>query len=138
LSYLLIGALIMLLFKSLKRAVGEKLIQGDTFGRFEYYLGMMAGALRFFCVTLFLLSILNSKYISAAERAANIKMQQENFGTISFPTIASMQQEIFARSFSGTLIKQNLKPLLIKPVAPGPSKESVGKRRERAVDEVMK
>jgi uncharacterized membrane protein required for colicin V production len=138
LSYLLIAVLIMFLFKSVKRAVGEKLVEGDTFGRFEYYLGMLAGAVRFFCVTLVLLSLLNAKYISPAERAANAKMQQENFGSISFPTFASTQHEIFTKSYSGKFISKNLKPLLIRPVAAGPAtSDSIGKRRERAVNEVL-
>jgi uncharacterized membrane protein required for colicin V production len=137
LSYLLIGAIIMLIFKSIKRAVGEKLIEGDTFGRFEYYLGMLSGALRFFCVTFVFLALLNAKYVSPAERAANVKMQQENFGSISFPTLASLQQEIFKKSFSGTFIGKNLKPLLIKPVASGPSGDGIGRRRERAVNEII-
>ena len=139
LSYLLLLCLVMLLFKTLKRAVGEKLVQGDTFGRFEYYLGMTAGALRFFCVVLVILSILNAKYISPAERAANIKMQQDNFGSISFPTLASLQQDIFGKSYSGKFIAKNLKQLLIQPVADGPSgREGIGRRREREVDQVLK
>jgi uncharacterized membrane protein required for colicin V production len=139
LSYLLILCIVMLLFKSLKRAVGEKLVQGDTFGRFEYYLGMMAGALRFFCVVLVILSILHAKYYSPAEIAANAKMQQENFGSISFPTIASLQNDIFRKSISGKFIAKTLKPLLIRPVAEGPSgRENVYKRRGREVEDVMK
>jgi uncharacterized membrane protein required for colicin V production len=137
LSYLLIGAIIMLLFKSIKRAVGEKLIEGDAFGRFEYYLGMAAGGLRYLCVAIVFLALLNAKYISPAERAANVKMQQENFGSISFPTIASVQQEIFKKSFAGHFIATKLKILLIRPVAPGPASDGIGRRRERAVNEII-
>jgi uncharacterized membrane protein required for colicin V production len=137
-SYLLILAGVLFLFKMVKRAVGEKLVEGDAFGRFEYYLGMTAGAIRFFCITMVFLAILNAKYISPAQRAETAKMQQENFGTISFPTIASLQHGIFARSYSGKFIAKELKPLLIRPVAATSSSEGIGKRRERAVEETMK
>lgn len=137
-SYILIALIIMFLGKSLKRAVGEKLVQGDAFGRFEYYLGMMAGALRFFCVTLMLLAFLHAKYSTPAERLATAKMQQENFGTITFPTIESIQQTVFYESVSGKLIREHLNVLLIQPVPPTNRKETPRQRRERAVDEIMK
>src|SRR4051794_14761457 len=49
-AYLLIAFSIKLVFSMIKRMVGEKLVRADTFGGMEYYLGMIAGALRFLCV----------------------------------------------------------------------------------------
>jgi uncharacterized membrane protein required for colicin V production len=136
--YLLIAAVITFLFKSLKRAVGEKLVQGDAFGKFEYYLGMLAGAIRYACIILFLLAILNSYYSTPAERAATAKMQKDNLGSISFPTIPTMQQAVFQESYSGRFINTNLHQILITAVPPqGPRGETIGQRRERAVNEVI-
>lgn len=135
-AYVVMAALVMFLFKSIKRAVGEKLLQGDTFGRMEYYLGMLGGALRFFCVLLFGLAILNAKYSTPAERAATAKMQQDNFGSISFPTIESLQQKIFNDAPTGKLISKHLKFLLIEPKPPGKAGENIGRRRERDVDSI--
>src|SRR5260221_5679333 len=94
-SYLLVAFSIKLIFSMIKRMVGEKLVQADTFGGMEYYLGMLAGALRFLCVLIVALAILNSKFISKAERLAEKKMQSDNFGTINFPTLATLHEVVF-------------------------------------------
>lgn len=139
-SYIGVAIAIKLIFTALKRAVGEKLVHADTFGRMEYYLGMLAGALRWFCVLLVVLALLNARYISREQREANIRMQQENFGSISFPTLSSLQQDIFYRSYSGRFIQRHLKEQLIMPVAAGETKmsDNIYRRRERAVEEVLK
>jgi uncharacterized membrane protein required for colicin V production len=139
-SYVAIAILVKLLFTAVKRAVGEKLVHSDTFGRLEYYLGMLAGAIRWLCILLVLLAILNARYISREQREANIKMQQENFGSISFPTLSSLQQDIFYRSYSGKWIQGHLKHQLIMPVAAGETKmsDNIYRRREKAVEEVYK
>lgn len=136
--YLLAVAIVMFFFKSLKRAVGAKLVESDVFGRFEYYLGMLAGALRFACMTILFLAILNSRYSTPAERADNAKMQQENFGSISFPTIPTVQRVVFGEAASGKLVQDRLRFLLIEPVPPGPSRpDNLRKRREGAVNEAI-
>lgn len=133
------AVLIKLGFAAVKRAVGEKLVHADTFGNFEYYLGMLAGALRYICIAVFCLSFLNAKYISDAERAATAQMQRENFGSISFPTIGSMQQTIFVESWSGRFIAKHVEDQLMRP-ASGTAKrgETIARRRERTVEEAMK
>jgi uncharacterized membrane protein required for colicin V production len=138
LGYIFILVVMMFLFKSIKRAVGQKLVEGDTFGRFEFYLGMLAGAVRFFCVTFVVLAMINSKYSTPAERAASAKMQQENFGDIRLiPSIPTLQQKIFVESASGKFIHKQLGFLLVDPAPPGPARENVFKRREGAVNEVI-
>jgi uncharacterized membrane protein required for colicin V production len=140
LGYVLVALIIKLIFSMIKRNVGEKLVHADTFGRFEYYLGMIAGTVRCLCILIFALSFLHAKYISDAERAATAKMQQDNFGSISFPTLGSLQQTIFYESYSGQFIKKNLQAQMIKPTVgagPAPS-DTIGKRRERAIDEITK
>lgn len=139
-GYVLIALVIKLVFSMIKRNVGEKLVHADTFGRFEYYLGMIAGTVRCLCILIFALSFLHAKYISDAERAATAKMQQDNFGSISFPTLGSLQQTIFYESYSGKFIKKNLQAQMIKPTGaagPAPS-DTIGRRRERAIEEIMK
>lgn len=138
-AYGLLAITIKLTFSAVKRAVGEKLVHADAFGNFEYYLGMFAGALRLFCILLFCISILHAKYISEAERLATARMQADNFGSISFPTIGSLQQTVFRESITGKLIARYLEDQLIKPVATDTRRaDTIGRRRERAVEEVMK
>ena len=138
-SYAIIACVIKMIFAGMKRAVGEKLVQSDTFGNFEYYLGMIAGPVRYLCILIFVLSFLHAKHISDAERAAMAKVQAENFGSITFPTFGSLQQTIFHESVAGAFIRKNLHAQLVQPAA-GRARtgETIGRRRERAVEEVMK
>ena len=52
-AYVLIAFAIHLFFLWLKEVFGEKLTGSDYFGRNEYYLGMIAGLLRFACISSF-------------------------------------------------------------------------------------
>jgi uncharacterized membrane protein required for colicin V production len=136
-SYLFLGVLIALLFSWIKRAVGEKLVQSDFFGGLEYYLGMLAGATRFACILLASLAILNAKHISPEEYAAQTKMQQDNFGSIRFPTLGSLQQNVFAESSSGKWIKEYLNEQLIvsTPYTGMDPARGPARKRERLVNE---
>lgn len=138
LAYVAIGLCLHLVMSFFKRGVGEKLVQSEVFGDLEYYLGIMAGVVRFSCVLLAVLALLNAKYISDADRAANARMQRENFGSISFPTLGSLQQDVFHESWTGQQIKRYAGQLLIDAgPEPGRNRENIGRRRERAVDEIM-
>jgi uncharacterized membrane protein required for colicin V production len=139
-AYAFVAIVIKFTFTAVKRSVGEKLVHSDAFGRYEYYFGMIAGSVRVLCVLIFSLSFLHAKYISDAERAATARMQAENFGSISFPTIGSLQQGVFYESHAGKFIKKHLRDQLMQPVmgGGGSASESIGRRRERDVDEIMK
>ncbi|MEW6160945.1 MAG: CvpA family protein [Verrucomicrobiota bacterium] len=138
-TYLFVFLIIKLVFSGLKRAVGEKLVQSDVFGKMEYYLGMLAGALRFSCMLLVFMAVFNAIYVSPEELAAQQKMQKENFGTISFPTIGSLQQDILHRSATGLFARKYLNEQLIvtTPYSAQVKREGPAKRLERAVDEVI-
>jgi uncharacterized membrane protein required for colicin V production len=140
LGYIVAAGTIVFLFKNLKRGVGEKLVQGDVFGRFEFYLGMLAGFIRFFCIALFVLALLHAKYSTPAERERIAKLQRDNFGSISFPTFDEMQYSVFYKSASGNLVRTNLSLLLIQPVPPGPDRpaNTIGRRREAEVNQIFK
>jgi uncharacterized membrane protein required for colicin V production len=132
-AYVVVFAVLQFLFGALKRAVGEKLMHADAFGKLEYYLGMLAGALRFACVLLMAMALLHAIYISDAERAATAKMQAENYGTITFPTIGSLQQDVFFASETGRFAVRYLNDQLIEAAPPGKVV-----RRKTALDEVLK
>jgi len=139
-GYIIAAVAIVFLFKNLKRGVGEKLVQGDVFGRFEFYLGMLAGFVRFFCIGLFVLALLHAKYSTPQERERIAKLQRDNFGSISFPTFDEMQYSVFYKSASGNLIRTNLSMLLIKPVPPTSdrSPNNIARRREAEVNQILK
>lgn len=141
-SYILIALVITLFFTMIRRRIGQKLIEGDIFGRFEYYLGMMAGGIRFACMYLFVLSLLHAPYYSDEYRAAKAKSDAYNYGSDFFPSIMSIQDEVFKVSYTGKSADRYLMLALIQPTSteskPLRGENSMAKRRERAVDAVLR
>jgi uncharacterized membrane protein required for colicin V production len=136
-AYFAIAFVLILIFAGLKRAIGEKLVQSDTFGSFEYYLGMLAGAVRFLCMVVVLLAFVSGIYVTEADRIKDTKWQQESFGFRLIPTPGFMQQIIFHESACGQLMQKHAANILIQPVPPGAKGDTIAKKRERAVDEIM-
>jgi uncharacterized membrane protein required for colicin V production len=113
------GALvIVLLFALIRRGLGGKLMGSDAFGRAEYYLGMASGLLRYSCMLLVGLALLNARYFSAAEVRAMQKYNDDVYGSDYFPGLHSVQETIFEKSITGPFIKRHLDFLLIKPTEP--------------------
>jgi hypothetical protein len=118
LGYALTGVLVALVFVFLKRVIGERLKGSDTFGKAEYYLAMPAGMLRFACIILAFLALLNARLYQTYEIKAMTKFQDENYGSQFFPTLQSVQADVLEESLVGSQVKKNLSFLLIKPTAP--------------------
>jgi len=135
--YVTIILAVKIIFSLIKKRVGEKLVGSDIFGRAEYYLGMSAGAVRYACVIIVIMAVIHARLFTREEIDDDRKMQTENFGTISFPTHASLQQEIFEKSFIGSAVKDHLSLLLIKATPPEQKGLAKSKAREQ-LDEVMK
>ena len=68
--YVFTAVMVKLVFTAIKRMVGEKLVNGDTFGRMEFTLGMLAGEMRCFCMLVVALALLNAKHYTRVELAA--------------------------------------------------------------------
>lgn len=117
-AYFAAGLLILILFAGIKRALGGKLIGSDIFGNAEYYLGMGSGLVRFTCMLMAVLALLNARYFTPAEVQAREKFQTEVYGSKFFPGLDTVQSMVFERSLSGPWIKHNLGFLLIKPTPP--------------------
>ena len=117
-AYVLIGFGIHLVCMWVKHIVGDKLVGSDLFGRAEYYMGMVAGLVRFACIWVVLCALMNSRIISRAELAQTEKKQSEAFSDIRFPTYGTIQQSVLFQSCSGRLIETNLNSVLIASVSP--------------------
>jgi uncharacterized membrane protein required for colicin V production len=126
-TYLVAMIVIKLLFTLVKRGLGGKLIGSDVFGGAEYYLGMAAGMIRFACILLCLLALLNARYYSAEELRRMQKYELEVYGSNFFPGLNTIQQSVFTKSFTGPYIQKNAADLLIKPTPP---EKGQGKRKE--------
>lgn len=140
-AYLSLMVLIGLVFQWIKTLVGDKLVESDVFGKLEYYLGSVAGVIRFACILIAVMAILHARYFSPQELAAQAKMQRENFGSISFPTLGSLQKDVFVRSTTGRLAERYLTQQLISPTPPAAravnNRLGLGKRREKLVNEAL-
>jgi hypothetical protein len=112
-------ALVVLgIFGLCKHQLGGKLIGSDVFGRSEYYLGMGSGLIRFSCILLTGLALLNARYFSIEEVRAMERFQNDVYGSNFFPTWHSAQAVVFEKSLTGPWIKNNLGFLLITPTKP--------------------
>ena len=116
-AYLGVALLIFALFAMLERRLAPKLTGSDFFGRGEYFLGMGSGMLRFGCILLAGLALLNAREFSPAELRELDRYQQENYGSNVFPGLHNLQEAVFERSLSGAWIKEDLSFLLITPTA---------------------
>jgi len=114
-AYLVTAAGVALAFVLFKRALHGKLIGSDVFGKAEYYLGMPAGMLRFGCVLLAGLALLNAPLYTQQEITAYKEYQMKNFDSEFFPGLQTLQAGVFEKSLTGPLIKKYLDFLLIKP-----------------------
>ncbi len=114
-GYLLAVAVVATIFLGLKRIFHGKLVGSDLFGKGEYYLGMPAGMLRFICMLLTGLALLNARLYTREELKATEKFNQENYGKDYFPGLRSLQVVVFEQSLVGPHIKKYLSFLLITP-----------------------
>ncbi len=127
-TYLTLAAAIKVAFVLFKKAIGGKLIGSNVFGSAEYYLGMVAGAVRFLCILIFSMSLLNAPYYSSQALAASKAYDVDVYGKQYFPTVSSVQEQVFKESLLGTQFKEHVPFLLITPTAP--EKKDVKRRKE--------
>jgi uncharacterized membrane protein required for colicin V production len=121
-SYIGAALFVVLVFLGINRALGGKLLGSDVFGRAEYYLGMGSGLIRFSCILLAGLALLNARYFSPKEVQAMERFQNDMYGSNFFPGLHTVQATVFEKSFCGPWIRDHLGFFLIKPTA-GETKE---------------
>jgi hypothetical protein len=114
-AYVGIAIVLFIVFSMVKRSMEPKLAGSDAFGRGEFYLGMMSGVVRFCCILVFGLSILNARQYAPAEIRADLSYQTEVYGSDFFPKLYTIQGQVFEQSAAGPWIKKNLASLMIRP-----------------------
>jgi uncharacterized membrane protein required for colicin V production len=127
LSYLALATVVFIVFTFIKQQIAEKLVAGDFFKGGEYYLGMMAGLVRYACVLMFVLALMNAPVFTPAEIAAQTSRDAQNFGGGAgtgfsgnyFPHFSQIQTAVFKESFLGPRIKNIAGMLLIDTGQPG-------------------
>jgi hypothetical protein len=126
-AYLAIALVVFLIFAFVKKAFFKEKTDGTTslegsnaFGSGEYYLGMVSGVVRYACILVFLLALLNAPVYSMADLQNLKTYRNQTFGGglagyngDFIPTLDEVQAGVFKNSLLGPQIKNNLGVLLI-------------------------
>ena len=123
LGYGALALAVLLVFYVLKGIFVPRLTGSNFFGGGEYYLGMFSGMIRFACMLMAALALLNAPYYTKAEIQAHNAYMQRWFGggLMSgnfFPDVNTVQEQVFKKSFTGPYLKDYLGTLLINTAPP--------------------
>lgn len=128
-AYFVIALGITVAFWGIKKMANGKLVGSDVFGSMEYYLGMVAGLVRYACILICALAFLNAPEYTQTEIANDLKYQNDMYGSDFFPKLYTVQSTVFEKSFVGPHIHNELGFLLIKST-PREHKEIKVKEKE--------
>jgi uncharacterized membrane protein required for colicin V production len=141
-GYLLLAFVIWIVFLTCQRLLAYRMGENNFFGGGEYYLGMASGVIRFACVVLALLALLNAPYYSQADIKAREAYTKRWFGGgiytgNYFPDLQTIQESVFKKSFSGPYIKDYLGSILIETI-PSDTKPAPAPAQKTAVVNIQK
>jgi uncharacterized membrane protein required for colicin V production len=123
LGYGTLALAVWMIFYILKGIFVPRLTGSNFFGGGEYYLGMVSGMIRFACILLAALALLNAPYYTTADIQAHKAYVQRWFGGglysgNFFPDVQTVQEQVFKKSFTGPYVTNYLGTLLIDTVPP--------------------
>lgn len=131
-AYTVIALVITVAFLAIKKMANGKLVGSDVFGSGEYYLGMMAGLVRYACILIFGLALLNAPLYTQKDIDDDTRFQNDVYGSTFFPKLYTVQADVFKKSFVGPHIHDQLGFLLINST-PREKKEM---RKEREIGQL--
>ena len=138
LAYLILAMVVYMVFTVIHRKLTPKLAANNTFGSSEFYLGMPAGMIRFGCILLSVLALLNAPVYSEAQIAAHNAYVAQTYGGGEsgfsgnfFPTLQSIQEQVFKKSFAGPSIKDWFGPVLINIGTPDAKGQKPGAPQQK-------
>jgi uncharacterized membrane protein required for colicin V production len=131
LAYLLLASVVWVLTSIPKHKFADRLAVSNFFGGSEFYLGMLTGMVRFACILLAALALLNAPFYTTADIEAHAAYVQrwygggeQGFSGNFIPSLQSVQEQVLGKSFVGPYVKKYLRPLLINTVQPDAEKSS--------------
>lgn len=117
-AYIAIAIGVKITFSLLKKGMGGKLVGSSVFGRGEYYLGMLAGGVRFTCIMVAGLALLHAPKYTAQELAKDKAYQVDMYGSNFFPGLGTTQQSVFKDSLLGSAFEHYASFMLISSTKP--------------------
>lgn len=119
LAYVTIAGLVFLIFSGIKSSLNKRLEGSSIFGNAEYYLGMPSGMIRYACILIFALALVNSRYYTSADIAATKAYNERWYGGGMYsgnyiPDLHNVQEAVFKNSLSGPYIHDYLGMVLIQ------------------------
>lgn len=132
-SYLLIATVVFLIFSFIKKITKRGMEGSNFFGGSEYYFGIIAGVIRYACIVLFFLALLNAPVYTQNEIAAKQAYNNRWYGGGMkdykgdfIPSMDEFQFSVFNASLFGPFIKDWFSLVLIHSVPVGaPAKPPV-------------
>jgi uncharacterized membrane protein required for colicin V production len=126
-GYLLLAIAIFFVVSIIKWLLPTRRTESNFFGGGEYYLGMLSGMIRFACMLLAVLALLNAPYYTASDIKKHDEFVKRWFGGglysgNYFPSMHTVQEQVFAKSFTGPYVKDYLGPVLIEIAPPTAAK----------------
>jgi uncharacterized membrane protein required for colicin V production len=120
LGYLLCAFVVFIVFLILKKFLTPWLTGSNLFGSAEYYLAIFSGMIRFAGLLLIALALLHAPFYSAADIASSKAFNARWFGGglqgfngDFFPTLQTVQEGVFQKSFTGRGVNDYLGAVLI-------------------------
>ncbi|MDE3066886.1 MAG: hypothetical protein KGJ60_04960, partial [Verrucomicrobiota bacterium] len=122
---------VYLIFAFINRAMTKKVETSNYFGAREFYLGIPAGMIRFACMLLAALALLNAPFYTEEQIEAQRAADEKNFGGGMFsgnyfPHLSIIQRQVFRDSFTGPLIRRYLDAMLVSTAPDGSGPEGFG------------
>jgi uncharacterized membrane protein required for colicin V production len=118
-GYLTIALVVFIIFSAIKKVVMPRLTGSNIFGSSEYYAGMPTGMIRYACIVIFVLALINARSYSAGEIMQQKIYNERWYGGGIYsgdylPDLHSFQDSVFKESLTGPFIKNYLSVLLIQ------------------------
>ena len=127
-AYVFTAMVVKIAFSLVKKAFGGKMLGSDLFGRAEFYLGTLAGIVRFTCILITAAALLNARKYSSQEISNNQAYLRDMYGSNFFPELYAIQSQVFQESFCGSNLKNYAPFLLIKETLP--EKRALQRRKD--------
>jgi uncharacterized membrane protein required for colicin V production len=125
LGYCTLALATWLVFYILKGIFVPRLTGSNFFGGGEYYLGMVSGMIRFACMLVAVLALLNAPFYTPEDIKASQDYKnrwfgggQKGFSGDFIPSIEQVQEQVFKKSLTGPYLKNYLGTLLIDTAPP--------------------